>query len=401
MINLKLVKEIVFVSYVPLTNRIIESYYFDDFTNMGVRVCYCDVSRCFLMQNETNKIEYNRINYFIANNYEQLASFIKERSSDDYLFVSLIPRYSESYKLFSLFTKCNTNVGYFGIDNISEFHSKDFYSKTGYVKYLYNMLLSKEGRGRLFGYIKDKYIKTKVDLNLINGYDVLFAAGEAGKSSGGVLGNSELKNAKIISINSTNYEKKQLIERQESIIRDPYVLFIDQYLPLHPDAKICNLPPLTPGTYYQSLNEYFDRVEQRFGCQVVIAAHPSAELYKTKDFFSGRRVLFGLTDLLSRDAEIVLTHASTSIAYIILFKKRMHLLSFRELHEMRPYFHGQIQKTAELLGCNWQYMDDDSEIDVVNSIDEKKYTEYKYTYLTSPESENMRSIDIIRKEFGR
>lgn len=401
MINLKLVKEIVFVSYVPLSNKIIGSYYFEDFIHIGIRVCFCDVSRCFSMRYETNKLENDRISYFIANTYEQLASFIKERSTDEYLFVSLIPCYSASLKLFSLFTKYNTNIGYFGIDTIAEFHSYEQYSKLGFLKYVAGLLLSKEGRIRIGGHIVNKYIRIRKNLNTIKGFDVIFAAGEASKYTCGIIGNKELENTKIIKINSTNYEKKLLVDTQPQLTSKPYILFIDQYLPLHPDTAICKLNPLSANSYYKYLNKYFGRIESLFGYRVVIAAHPKAELYKTQNYFEGREVYFNATDLLSRDAEFIMTHASTSIAYVVLMGKRMHLLSFRELYEKRPYSHLHIIKMAELLGCNWQFMDDDSEIDVVNSINEKRYTDYKYTYLTSPESENMRSIDIIRKELGR
>lgn len=72
-------------------------------------------------------------------------------------------------------------------------------------------------------------------------------------------------------------------------------------------------------TYYQSINTLFAALEKLYGKPVVIAAHPAAKL--NGDEFNGRKILFGMTDLLVKQAALVVTHQSAAISFPVIYGK--------------------------------------------------------------------------------
>ena len=77
--------------------------------------------------------------------------------------------------------------------------------------------------------------------------------------------------------------------------------------------------------FYGSLNSFFSKVEQHFGCKVVIAAHPSS-VY-TNNPFDGRDIIYNKTCELIKDCTAVCMHTSNALSYAILFNKPLALLT--------------------------------------------------------------------------
>jgi hypothetical protein len=102
----------------------------------------------------------------------------------------------------------------------------------------------------------------------------------------------------------------------------PYAVFLDEYLPFHPDYKYLNLsPPSTPEAYFPPLCRFFETLERHLGWPVVVAAHPRARYEDHPDHFGGRRVLRGRTAALVRDASLVVAHASSALSFAALFRR--------------------------------------------------------------------------------
>ncbi len=130
-------------------------------------------------------------------------------------------------------------------------------------------------------------------------------------------------------------------------------VFIDDYLPFHPDFHRHGVPPfVSPEEYFPALNSFFDTLEKQRGLQVVIAAHPrSCDGYEKT--FQGRPLIKGRTAALVRDANLVLTHASTATSFALLFLKPLFFLTSDAMN--RSTLGGEIRSFAEELGqplCN-------------------------------------------------
>lgn len=132
------------------------------------------------------------------------------------------------------------------------------------------------------------------------------------------------------SINHPDYEKYISVTQNDcgSIVDGEYIVFIDQYYPLHPFLKSEN-PDVDfdklVQPYYTSLNQFFDKIEKEFGCPVVIAAHPIANFEINP--FGGRRIIYFKTAELVQHSKAVLMHNSFSISFVLLFDKPFCLIT--------------------------------------------------------------------------
>ena len=112
-----------------------------------------------------------------------------------------------------------------------------------------------------------------------------------------------------------------------------YIVFIDQYLPFHPDMQISKQSfYLDPNIYYKGLRKIFDSIEKKTNYHVVIAAHPKASYKENQDYFGGRKIIYGFNSsaIISR-AKLVILHYSTAINYSIIYRKPILFVTSDEL----------------------------------------------------------------------
>lgn len=123
-------------------------------------------------------------------------------------------------------------------------------------------------------------------------------------------------------INHPDYEaylKVQATEADELVEHQPYVVYVDNYFPFHPEIKKREPgfhPERSAKEFYPSLNRFFKAVEEKYHCKVLIAAHPSA-IYANNPF-EGRRIYFNQTNVLVKHAQGVLMHTSNSLSFVYL-----------------------------------------------------------------------------------
>jgi hypothetical protein len=175
-----------------------------------------------------------------------------------------------------------------------------------------------------------------------------------------------------------------------------YILFLDEYLPLHPDTILLGIKTIKPNDYYPELNKYFDFVEKKYGLPVIIAAHPKALKYHDKNYFNGRQVLFNQTAALTKDALFVIAHDSTSVNYPIYFNKKIHFITSNNIMNDIAEVHWNTLNFAKYLGCNYQYFDNYNDVfNIVEELPISNYEQFKLDFHTSPETENKKTVDIF------
>lgn len=130
------------------------------------------------------------------------------------------------------------------------------------------------------------------------------------------------------SINHPDYEKYLQIKDEAPIKDKPFIVFVDEYYPYHPDFIEIN-PEIDlehlAKLYYRSMNHFFDVIEKQTGMKVIIAAHPMAD-YSTNPY-GGREILMYKTAELIRDSAYVCMHHGFCLSYIALFDKPMCFIS--------------------------------------------------------------------------
>lgn len=179
--------------------------------------------------------------------------------------------------------------------------------------------------------------------------------------------------------------------RDENHEQREIAVFIDEYLPYHPDIIMMGLdPPMPPEPYYRCLRNLFDRVERELNLEVVIAACPHADYRDKPEAFGGRRVEYFATARLVAESRLVIAHRSTAINFAVLFGKPLMLTATRQTYahfSQTPYFNAFSAALAKQI----RFIDDASAVDLdgVFEVDRAVYERYIEDFIKTRESPDL------------
>ncbi len=204
----------------------------------------------------------------------------------------------------------------------------------------------------------------------------------------------------IVRINSGDYE--DYLRKKDSphrVVANKYWVFIDDYLPFHPDLAILGLKHVEAAPYFEALRRFFDRLEAEWQTEIVIAAHPKSDY--ASDVFGARKLIKFRTNELIRDAELVIAHNSTAIGFAVTYRKPSVLIYDDEIERVsRGTIYNpkaNILLLGETLGLpvlNISHLPADFRFSLPE-VNGELYQKYKYNYLTWPETENTPSSKIL------
>lgn len=226
--------------------------------------------------------------------------------------------------------------------------------------------------------------------------DLIFTSGEDIRfncPSGGIT--------EIMNIHAYDYDR-YLAERDSPREERRIAVFLDEFLPFHPDFILCGgQSPVAAGQYYSSLNSFFDLVESQAGLKVVIAAHPRSNYENAPDFFNGRACVRGMTASLVKECKLVLMHVSTAINFAVLFYKPITFLTCLDID--RSWEGLQIREFARWFGKTPIFMDGRNVIDWEKEllVDHNRYKDYKRAYIKSDKSEDLPFWQIVAGRLKR
>jgi hypothetical protein len=164
------------------------------------------------------------------------------------------------------------------------------------------------------------------------------------------------------------------------------VVFLDEAVTHHSDYDHSGTKPdCNEYDYYYELNEFFDYLEETTGNEVVIAAHPKSNYKKGKDFFNGRKIVYGKTVELVCNARLVVLHASTSVNFAILYEKPLVYVTSRSYSNV---FREKIKLRANILNLDPVSLPINKKIVFNYCVDVEIYKQYSRNYIKYPGSEN-------------
>ena len=173
-------------------------------------------------------------------------------------------------------------------------------------------------------------------------------------------------------------------------------IFLDEYLPFHPDWKHLGVHlPIEADKYYKYLNEFFDMIEKELKLSVVIASHPRAHSKNQKKYFKNRQCISGKTCNLVKDSFLVLTHASTSLSFANLFNKPVIFITFTS---MNNHWQGRLIKVmARWFGKEPVSIDSGIDIDWEKelAINKVSYDNYRQAFIKTNSSLNLPFWQIV------
>lgn len=157
------------------------------------------------------------------------------------------------------------------------------------------------------------------------------------------------KGATLIWGHALDYDIALAARKESPTPRQQHIVFLDQYLPFHPDFFAPGVsPPVTAEDYFPKLNRLFSYLENVIGLPVVIAAHPRASQPNYAANFGNRAVVWNKACELVRDAALIVTHFSTANHFTAIFRKPSLVATTGQLNWIhRPL----IEHTARNLGA--------------------------------------------------
>lgn len=177
---------------------------------------------------------------------------------------------------------------------------------------------------------------------------------------------------------------------------DGTCVFLDEGATGHPDDIILNTGPLEAATYWRSMARLFDAIEARTGLLVRIAGHPRMDYSKHLDAFGGREIVTGRTVELVSRASLVVAHASTSVAFAVLFDRPLLIV---RTDGMTGWRRELVEAMAASLGTKVVNVDvpgalEELEFDCRRWPDEGR-ERYKRMYVMSPEAGERTTWEIV------
>jgi len=168
--------------------------------------------------------------------------------------------------------------------------------------------------------------------------------------------------------------------RSFSESEEDIVVFLDEYLPLHPDRLYDGVKDLlSPEEYYTMLDSFFSRMENELKLEVVIAASPRSDYENHPNYLRGRRCVKGKTPELVRKSRFVLAHDSSSLTFANLFQKPVMFLTSKKISRTSP----RIKQLANWFGKEPIFMDEASDIDwdFEMTVDKGRYDDYRQMFI--------------------
>jgi hypothetical protein len=167
----------------------------------------------------------------------------------------------------------------------------------------------------------------------------------------------------------------------------PQAVYLDQYLPFHPDAIAMGYRAPDPALHYRQLESRFRRIETEYGLEVVVAAHPRAD-YSDKPFaYPGRRVLFGRTAELVAQSRLTLGYVSTALGIAAALNKPIALFASRDMLNCHPMYPIAINSIARALGTPARSQDDPESVPLAGLLnhDRDAYAAFVARYMRHPD----------------
>jgi hypothetical protein len=380
---LPVTRTVIYVSMARLTDKLGRDWYIDYLLERGVPVEYWDVVS--LLREEYSERGAKNPNYLhVVRSYDELETRLREAQKRDVLYVMLIPYIGQFTRIFRIFSKYDCRMLFIAWGAMPR-------APTLASRRIASVLANPWWYAREIFYMGRAHVLRK--LKLIKPFAIVFAAGEA-------LTARDHYAAKVVAINLCDYDNYiKARGRRGRLVEGRYAVFLDINLPYHSDLVSSGYPLIDPVAYYKSLNRFFGLLEQEHGVTVVIAAHPKADYDATT--FNGRQIHRLVTAELVKDADLVVCHTSTALSYAVLNAKPLVFVYTNAMADV--YKNTLIRRMsceADYLGSsifNGDQITRGAQI-AIAGVNLRLYERYKYSFLTTPESEQISSQDVFLRE---
>lgn len=201
--------------------------------------------------------------------------------------------------------------------------------------------------------------------------------------------NNLKKNTNIIYSHNFDYDFFIKTNEQNIILKDKFFTFVDQNLPDHPDMTFYRNKEININrkNYWSEIVELLKYLESTFNLKAKIIPHPTTNESILNEFLSEFEIIKEDKSHFIKNSEFVICHESTIVHLAILWNIPIKPI-IPESIKKETFYTDNILYFAEELGLKTD-LDFKSDLhkQIYNSINKKKYLEYKDKYIISNKSD--------------
>lgn len=367
-------KRIFFLINIPFNQRDYDRYGLNIFLKNNYEVCIFDVGLITNLKNYHSYDQNEKLNIDfleIFNKKNKLLDRLKDLNFNDVL----ISTFQSSISSFFIFKHLRLNNIFFGFTQLL------LVPKVNYSNYFYKKI-----NNFLIKLFKPSIIYRHLQYLLLPNIKPSFVINSS------LFSITKESSSIQHQINSHQFDYDLYLESKNLNDSDEinFAVFLDEFVPFHPDT-FDREPDCTAINYYADLNKFFKKIEEKFNLEVIIAGHPRSN-YK-KNPFDSRKIIYKKTPVLIKDSDLVLTHASTSNNFSVLYKKPIIFINSSLYSE---YFQSTIKSFSYalnqyLVNISTDYLLDDT----LFNIDNSRYENYKEHYIKVKGTEELKSWQIF------
>jgi len=333
-----------------------------------------------IYQRDKSFLRIARSGYYLFLNTDAALNAILKLHKNEVFIICLIPYNINSYKIYRTLSKNELKYCVF-MANALPVPGRNNGNRFSIIR-LFGKLRKITGK-KLVMFLYSNFCRFRMRIG-IKPATAILAGGEKSIYYNYPIG----PKTEILWLHTLDYDIYLREKEQPTQVDERLGVFLDEYLPFHPDYAYIGLSPFaTPDKYYSIVCNFFDFLERRYGVRIIVAAHPRSNYESLPDYFSRRPVIKGKTAELVRKSKFVITHASTAINFVILFKKPLIFITTDELKKSKE---GPLIETIAAL-LNKKPIDISAPLKIdfgkELQIDEQAYERYKNDYIKKNGSE--------------
>ena len=231
--------QIIYLSSLPLKN-LSKDFYVHELKNLkGLEVQFWNLTEILFgvkTNEEKNIFEIN------INNHNQFKNEIRLQNNEKTLYIITIAFEYRALLLNYFLKKYNCKTLFFARGALPQYKRINKLNNINYH--------------RIINFLKNKIAFFFKYLKIVNTYDYLLISGLDGYKTIGVGSEIDLKKSKKYYVNSIDKEIYDNAD-SKSVEKDNILVFIDEYMPFHPDFKLLNIETVPESEYYDELNLFF------------------------------------------------------------------------------------------------------------------------------------------------
>ena len=196
---------------------------------------------------------------------------------------------------------------------------------------------------------------------------------------------------------SHTYDYNSYLElkgKNNRVIKNNYIVYIDQNLISHPDFFIKKKNPYVDENFYPKINNFLFQLKKKYGYDIKIALHPKNNT-KKNPFPNKKNCFIDKTPELIKNCKHVIMHYSTAVSYGVIYKKPITFITTDQLNMNRPG--ALITKLSMELNSQLINIDRVHNFIIRKNFDKKKYNNYMNQYIKHPKSNNENSWTYLLK----